>query len=103
MKDYWVYILTSRDNKVMYVGVTNDLVRRLYEHKTKLTGGFTAKYNVHRLVYFESTPSIEAAITREKQLKGWSRAKKNALVATANPDWKDLSEEWGRDPSLRSG
>ena len=103
MKDYWVYILTSRDNKVMYIGVTNDLVRRLYEHKMKLTGGFTAKYNVHRLVYFESTPSVEAAITREKQLKGWSRAKKNALVISSNPDWTDLSEEWGRDPSLRSG
>jgi len=103
VKEYWVYILTSRDNKVMYVGVTNDLVRRLHEHKMKLMGGFTAKYNVHRLVHFESTPSAEAAITREKQLKGWSRAKKNALVAAANPEWRDLSEEWGRDPSLRSG
>ncbi len=103
MKDYWVYILTSQGNKVMYIGVTNDLARRLHEHKMKLTGGFTAKYNLHRLVYFETTPSVEAAITREKQLKGWSRAKKDALVAGANPEWKDLSEEWGRDPSLRSG
>ena len=102
MKDYWVYLLTSRDDKVMYVGVTNDLMRRLYEHKNKLTGGFTAKYNVHRLVYFETTPSIEAAIVREKQLKGWSRAKKNALVAALNPEWRDLSEDWGRDSSLRS-
>lgn len=102
MKDYWVYLLTSQDNKVMYVGVTNDLTRRLYEHKHKITGGFTAKYNIHRLVYFETTPSVEAAIVREKQLKSWSRAKKDALVATLNPDWRDLSEDWGRDSSLRS-
>lgn len=94
MKDYWVYLLTSRDDKVMYVGVTNDLTRRLYEHKHKITGGFTAKYNVHRLVYFETTPSVESAILREKQLKGLSRAKKNALVAAFNPEWRDLSEDW---------
>jgi putative endonuclease len=94
MKDYWVYILTDRHDKVMYVGVTNDLLRRLYEHKHHLTAGFTARYNVHRLVYCESTPSIDAAIAREKQLKGWRREKKNALVETMNPEWKDLSQDW---------
>jgi putative endonuclease len=94
MRDYWVYMLTSNGNKVIYVGVTNDLQRRIYEHKHKPIDGFTARYNVHRLVYMESTPSIEAAIAREKQLKGWRREKKNALVAAINPDWRDLAAEW---------
>ena len=107
MRDYWVYILTSRDNKVIYIGVTNDLQRRVFEHKHKLLDGFTAKYNVHRLVYMESTMSIEAAISREKQLKGWRREKKAALVRTTNPEWRDLSDDWfavtETDPSLLSG
>jgi putative endonuclease len=98
MRDYWVYMLTSHGNKVIYVGVTNDLQRRVYEHKHKLIDGFTARHNVHRLVYMESTPSIEAAIAREKQLKGWRRQKKNALVAAANPDWIDLAAEWFASP-----
>ena len=78
----------------MYIGVTNDLERRLYEHKHQLADGFTEKYNVHKLVYFETTSDIHAALEREKQLKRWKRAKKNALVETMNPVWRDLSEDW---------
>ena len=78
----------------MYVGVTNNLERRLYEHKSKLTGGFTRRYNVNKLVYFEHTQDPTAAIAREKQLKGWNRKRKNALIEKANTQWKDLSDEW---------
>lgn len=94
MRDFFVYILTNWNNKVMYIGVTNDLKQRLYEHKHQLVDGFTKRYNVHKLVYYEHTTDMRAAIAREKQLKGWLRAKKNALVETMNPEWKDLSEEW---------
>ncbi len=94
MKQYFVYILTNWNNKVMYIGVTNDLERRLYEHRQELADGFTKKYHVHKLVYFEETSDVEAAIAREKQLKGWRREKKNELVAQMNPTWKDLSEDW---------
>ena len=93
MHNYYVYILTNRNNKVMYIGVTNDLQRRIYEHRNELVDGFTKRYHVHKLVYFEHTSDVHAAIAREKQLKGWLRAKKNALVETMNPQWKDLSEE----------
>ncbi|MBS7261059.1 MAG: GIY-YIG nuclease family protein [Treponema sp.] len=75
----------------MYIGMTNDLTRRISEHKSGLIEGFTKKYHVHKLVYFESTEDVNNAIKREKQLKGWTRAKKNALVETVNPEWKDLS------------
>lgn len=92
---YYVYILTNKWNTVLYTGVTKDLSRRLYEHKHKIVEGFTAKYNVHKLVYYEDTTDVKAAIEREKQIKGWVRAKKIALIETINPDWKDLSEEWG--------
>ena len=91
---YYTYILTNWNNKVMYIGITNNLERRLYEHRNHLADGFTKKYNVHKLVYFESTSDIRAALEREKQLKGWSRTKKNELVQTMNPDWHDLSEDW---------
>lgn len=91
---YCAYILTNWSGKVMYIGVTNDLQRRLYEHRHQLADGFTKRYNVHKLVYFEQTGDVRAAIAREKQLKGWSREKKNALVASANPTWRDLSEDW---------
>ena len=103
MSDYYVYILTNWDSKVMYIGVTNNLERRLHEHKTKPVKGLTTKYNTGRLVYFEQTNDVTSAIAREKQIKSWRREKKNALVTAANPAWKDLSEEWQRDPSLRSG
>ena len=79
----------------MYIGVTNDLERRLYEHKNELVEGFTKRYHVHKLVYYEETSDVKAAIEREKQLKNWARAKKDALVETMNPMWKDLSDEWG--------
>ena len=75
----------------MYVGVTNNLARRVYEHKNKLVEGFTSKYNVNKLIYFEETKDIEAAIQREKQIKGWKRSRKNELVETINPEWKELS------------
>jgi putative endonuclease len=77
---------------VLYAGVTNDLIRRIYEHKSKLVKGFTQKYNVDRLVYYEACPDIIVAITREKQIKGWSRKKKNDLINTMNPNWEDLYE-----------
>ena len=91
---YYVYLLTNRNNRVLYIGVTNNLQRRLYEHQQGLIDGFTKKYHVHKLVYFETTTDVKAAITREKQLKGWTRAKKNDLIATINPDWIDLSQNW---------
>ena len=90
---YYVYILTNKNNRVMYIGVTNDLVRRLYEHKQELVDGFTKRYHVHKLVYYEQTTDVRSAIEREKQLKGWIRARKNELVETINPDWRDLSED----------
>ncbi len=94
MNDYFVYILTNQHGNVMYIGVTNNLERRLLEHKQELVDGFSKRYHVHKLVYVEQTNSIESAIAREKQLKGWTRAKKNALVETLNPAWRDLSEDW---------
>ena len=105
MRRYYVYIMSSR-SKVLYTGVTNDLVRRVYEHKQKLIPGFTKRYNTTILVYYEATEYVKSAIAREKQLKGWLRRKKIALVDSLNPEWKDLSEGWydsTLDPSLRSG
>ena len=88
--DYYVYILTNEHGNVMYIGVTNNLSRRLYEHRKGLADGFTKKYNTHKLVYYETTTDINSAIAREKQLKGWSRSKKNALVESINPEWKEI-------------
>ena len=81
-KDYYVYVLTNDNNNVMYIGITNDLKRRVYEHKSNTIEGFTKKYHVHKLVYYEITTDVNSAIAREKQLKKWKRAKKNALVET---------------------
>ena len=92
--NYYVYILTNKGNRVMYIGVTNDLERRVYEHKQELIEGFTKRYHVHKLVYFETTTDVRSAIEREKQLKGWRRARKNELVESMNPEWRDLSEDW---------
>ena len=89
---YYVYILSNWNDSVLYIGVTGNLPRRLYEHKNGLAEGFTKKYNVHKLVYFESTTDVRSAIAREKQLKKWRREKKNNLIATQNPQWNDLSE-----------
>jgi len=94
-RSYYVYLLTNWNNKVMYVGVTNDLARRVYEHKSKVVPGFTEKYNVGKLVYFEETSDVQAALTREKEIKKWRREKKDALVTDANPEWRDLSEDLG--------
>jgi len=92
-KEYYVYIMTNK-SRTLYTGVTNDLMRRVYEHKNKLVKGFTGKYNIQYLVYYESTSDVHAAIAREKQVKGWLRKKKIALIDSMNPTWKDLSEEW---------
>ena len=93
MTRYYVYILTSKENTALYIGVTNDLRRRLIEHKNELADGFTKRYHLHKLVYYEEFSEINDAISREKQLKGWSRRKKNALIEKRNPDWDD----WGRE------
>ncbi len=87
---YYVYILTNKNHTVVYTGVTNDLERRCYEHKIKLIKGFTQKYNVDELIYYEVFDFIDQAIAREKQIKGYSRIKKNALINNFNPDWKNL-------------
>ena len=92
-KNYYVYILTNWNNTVMYVGVTNELVRRVYEHKNKIYEGFTKKYNLNKLVYFELFFDINEAIKREKEIKKWRREKKNTLVESTNPEWRDLSLE----------
>jgi len=92
-KEYYVYIMTNK-SRTLYTGVTNNLMRRVYEHKNKLVAGFTSKYNIQFLVYYEAGSDINVAIAREKQIKGWLRAKKLALIESMNPQWKDLSEEW---------
>jgi len=92
MSTYYVYILTNAKHTALYVGVTNDLPRRIAEHKAGNFGGFTKKYNVHKLVYIETYPEINAAIAREKQLKAGPRAKKLALITVANPAWEELAE-----------
>ena len=91
---YFVYILSNWDDSVLYIGVTGNLPRRLYEHRNGLVDGFTRKYNVHKLVYYEQTNDVYSAISREKQLKNWNRAKKNTLIQKANPQWLDLSLDW---------
>ncbi len=90
MKTYYVYILASKKNGTLYIGVTNDLARRSLEHQAKIVKGFTEKYNIGMLVYYEETNSIEAAIAREKQLKQWHRQWKVNLIQSINPEWKDL-------------
>jgi len=93
MAEYYVYIMTNA-TRTLYTGVTNNLYRRVYEHKEKLVPGFTKRYNINYLVYVESTNDVIAAITREKQIKGWTRAKKISLIESSNPDWRDLSLDW---------
>ena len=94
MKRYFIYILASQRNGTLYIGVTNDITRRVYEHKNNLIEGFTKKYKVHLLVYFEEFQNVEAAITREKQLKRWKRSWKLRLIETENPEWNDLYQEF---------
>jgi putative endonuclease len=92
-KEYYVYILASKHNGALYIGVTNDLIRRVHEHKEGIIEGFTKKYRVHMLVYYECGESIESAITREKQMKKWKREWKIRRILEMNPEWKDLYEE----------
>ena len=93
MKTYYVYILASKRNGTLYCGVTNDLIRRVYEHKNDLVDGFTKKYKVHKLVYYEECGSIESAIEREKDIKRWYRRWKLELIEGTNPLWDDLYEK----------
>ena len=90
----FVYILSNWNDSVVYIGVTSNLPKRLYEHRNGLADGFTRKYNVHKLVYFEQTSDVYSALSREKQLKKWSRAKKNLLIEHQNLTWRDLSLDW---------
>lgn len=99
-EQYYVYIMTNK-SKTLYTGITDNLERRVYEHEEKLFGGFTKRYNITKLVYYEVTSDVRAAIKREKQIKGWLRRKKIALIEAINPRWTDLSEGWFRDAILK--
>ena len=101
MKHYYVYILTNTSKKTLYIGVTNNIERRMYEHKKKLVAGFSSKYNLNKLVYVEETSDVHAALNREKQLKNWHRTWKDNLISEYNPGWKDLAEDL--DPETSSG
>ncbi len=94
MKKYYVCIMTNRKNGVLYTGITNNLERRVQGHKRKIIPGFTSRYNCTKLVYYDSTHDVRFAIEREKQIKGWLRRKKIALIESQNPEWKDFSEAW---------
>ena len=105
-RNYWVYILTNKPHGTLYIGVTNSLERRTWQHKVGSTEGFTRRYGLNRMVHIENFRGAANAIAREKELKGWLRSKKIALIQAANPLWKDLAEGWYSiqvDPSLRSG
>lgn len=91
---YYVYILTNKNHTVLYTGVTNDIERRICEHKNKIIEGFTSKYNADILVYCEAFNNINDAISAEKQIKGWKRTKKNEFIENKNPTWEDLSSDW---------
>ena len=97
MNQYHVYIMTNKSG-TLYTGVTNDLLRRVFEHRQKVVEGFTRKYRINRLVYYETTSDVREAIAREKCIKGWARAKKVALIRSMNPGWQDLSVEWFAEP-----
>ena len=106
-RSYYVYIMASH-SQVLYIGTTSDLGRRVYQHKAGLLQGFTSKYRITRLVYYEETPNSRAAVARERQIKGWVREKKLRLIESVNTGWVDLAEGWfdgpgEADPSLRSG
>ena len=100
MKRYYVYILTNRAG-TLYIGVTNNLFRRVYEHKNKLSGGFTKKYKIDRLIYFEEYQDVHAAIVREKQLKSWRRQKKLELIRSKNSQFNDLAENWYEEENYK--
>ncbi|MGI6783507.1 MAG: GIY-YIG nuclease family protein [Aminivibrio sp.] len=96
-RTYYVYLLANIKNTVLYIGITNNLKRRVYEHKHGLVEGFTKKYRVHKLVHYEEVNDVNVAISREKELKAWRRAKKNTLIEKENPEWNDLSSGWYED------
>jgi len=102
MRDYYVYVLASH-SRVLYIGVTNDLRRRMQQHKCSVFPGFTRDHRVTTLVYFESTADVRVALAREKQLKRWPRRRKERLIEAGNPDWRDLSVDWLRDASANPG
>ena len=105
MRQYYVYIMTNKSG-TLYTGLTNNLERRMYEHKEKLLKGFSEKYNISRLVFYEAFSDIRSAISREKQIKGWVRSKKIEIIELMNPGWKDLSDEWvmeGYNDGIASG
>ena len=91
---YFVYLLTNKTNGVLYTGITSDLERRLYEHRNQLVDGFTKRYHLHKLVYYDCTTDVRSAIAREKQIKGWTREKKISLIESINPNWEDLSQNF---------
>jgi len=93
MKKYYIYIMSSMSG-TLYTGITSDLEKRVYQHKHKLADGFTKRYNVDRLAYYEETTDIEVALEREKEIKGWRRSKKISLIESHNPTWMDLAEDW---------
>jgi len=93
-RTYYIYITTNKKKGTLYIGVTNNLERRMYEHKNKILKGFTEKYNLNKLIYYEETDDISIAIHREKRLKHWNRSWKIALVEKENPNWEDLSKDW---------
>ena len=101
--NYYVYILTNKHHSTLYTGVTNDLGRRVAEHKLGEVPGFTRRYQLNRLVWFEYFRDINNAIAKEKQLKGWLRSKKNALIEKNNPRWFDLSVDWEQQPRIDRG
>ena len=101
--DYYVYIITNKQNRTLYIGMTNNLERRMSEHKRGEIEGFSQRYRLTRLVWFEHFRDVDAAIAREKQLKGWLRAKKIALVEKENPRWFDLAADWGQQPRIDNG
>ena len=101
--NYYVYIVTNKHRTTLYIGMTNDLGRRIVEHKNGEIAGFTQRYQLNRLVWFEYFSDVTAAITREKELKGWRRSKKLALIEKENPRWFDLSADWGQQPRLDDG
>jgi len=94
MKTYYVYILANKRNRTLYIGITNDLVRRISEHKSGMIEGFTKKYSIDKLVYYESTTDVSETIAKEKRLKKWKRQWKIDLIENSNPDWRDLSEDF---------
>ena len=97
MNQYYVYIVTNY-RRTLYTGLTNDLTRRMYEHRHKLVDGFTKRYNISKLVCYEVTEDVQSAIAGEKQIKGWRRSKKVALIESVNPSWVDLAAEWDENP-----